>query len=52
MVIPKHNQVIENHNNMITAINQLKSSGGRIPIDRYTPTEDLLPKPLNIQWMK
>ena len=52
MVIPKHNQVIENQNNMITAINQLKSSGGRIPIDRYTPTEDLLPKPQNIQWMK
>ena len=47
MVIQKYNQVIENQNNMITAVNQLKSSGGRIPIDRYTPTEDLLPKPLN-----
>ena len=51
MVIPKHNQVTENQNN-ITAVNQLKSSGGRIPIDRYTPTEDLLPKPQNIQQMK
>ena len=52
MVIQKHNQVIENQNNMITAVNQLKSSGGRIPIDRYTPTEDLLPKPQNIQQIK
>ena len=52
MVIQKHYQVIENQNYMITAVNQLTSSGGRITIDRYTPTEDLLPKPLNIQWMK
>ena len=47
MVIQKLNQVIDNQNDMIAAINQLKSSGGRVPIDGCTLTEDLLPKPLN-----
>ena len=47
MVIQKLNQVIENQNNMIEAINQLKASGGRISIDGCTRTEDILPRPLN-----
>ena len=47
MVIQKLNQVIENQNNMIEAMNQLKASGGRVPIDGCTLTEDILPRPLN-----
>lgn len=47
MVIQKLNQVIENQNNMIEAINQLKASGGRVSIDGCTLTEDILPRPLN-----
>ena len=38
MVIQKLNQVIENQNNMIEAINQLKASGGRVSIDGCTLT--------------